>query len=149
VRRLLYPKGRTAIFLLLGFFCEVRPSSWGQNVPPVIQSWTYNFPSASLQIEPVGDRSFDLENHSQTRVVRYRLGCAAIVRDRETVITQFAQEPTDIAPGDSAAWISTHSLPPKVECLGRKAKLTIVSIEFADGGVWVAPGVDSLPQNHN
>jgi hypothetical protein len=87
---------------------------------------------------------YTLENHSDKRIIHYRLGCVVeesralkvVYRDKEQIIDLPSADPsTKSVP---FVYIGLRQL--KGKCLSKGAKAAIVEITFSDGSVWKING---------
>lgn len=97
-----------------------------------------NFP-ARIGYMPLG-AYYTLENHSDKRIVRYRLGCAIEENGWVKISSKKKEEVTDLPPAD----LSKNNFPftyldvSQIEerCVSKAAKIAVVGITFADGTIW-------------
>jgi len=97
-----------------------------------------NFP-ARIGYMPLG-AYYTLENHSDKRIIRYRLGCVVEADGKFKVVSRKKAQVTDLAPADASknsvpfVYISLRRI--KGTCVSKEAKAAIVEVTFSDGSVW-------------
>lgn len=103
-------------------------------------SWWYNFPSSPLKFKPSNpDASYmDLENLSEGNIVRYGLGCVAVVDGHVQVKQRLALQGLKLTSG-STFFQSAREYRIRMEaCNMDRPALAVVEVHFADGGLWTA-----------
>ena len=81
-----------------------------------------------------------LENHSDKRIVRYRLGCAIEENGRVKILNKKKEKAIDLPPADPSksafpfTYLSIRQI--KKCCTSKGAKIAIVEVTFADGSSW-------------
>ena len=108
--------------------------------PPASKAWLVSAESCPLHFV-TSDQSENvlIENRSKTLVTRYSLGCVA-GQPYATVGKTAHVRQGRILPGQSEISTSESLRQYRFECQSRKAAVSIVKVEFDDGGVWLLKG---------
>lgn len=105
-----------------------------------IKSKLLDAPSAAYKLSASYNGSgYEFCNNSDTRVVKFRLGCVEKKNGELKILSKRKIEEIDLPPADEnhivcKSWSSNHGFFPGEVC--KKGKLAIVEVTLANGAVW-------------
>ena len=117
-------------------------------------TWVINVPGAPMVIDTQGATrgAYELKNTSGKEIVSFTLGCVVLKKHKTMIILRLPQQNIPVAAGGSfdEAIIDGPYTEPYAQCVVKqKAKLSLISVVFADKTSWSFSGEPSEPGGRN